>query len=183
MALPRTPCGFTCTAAASSRTAAWADGAKLRINGRDPGVEARPQSYANLERHWSAGDTIQLDLPMKVSLIQAHPLVEETRNHVAVLRGPIVYCLESADLPESARLDDVRLPRRASWHVRYDADLLRGVTVLETEGTLVPGSPSAPALYGRLPDGPPQPIPLRLIPYYARSNRGQADVTVWIPLQ
>jgi hypothetical protein len=165
------------------RIPAWADGAKLRVNGREAGVEARPRSYANLERRWSAGDTIQLDLPMEVSLIEAHPLVEETRNHVAVMRGPIVYCLESADLPESARLDDVRLPRRASWHVRYDADLLQGVAVLETEGTLVPGSPPAPMLYGRLHDGPIQPIQLRLIPYYAWSNRGQADMTVWIPLQ
>ena len=33
------------------------------------------------------------------AMLQAHPLVEEGRNQVAVQRGPLVYCLESPDLP------------------------------------------------------------------------------------
>ncbi len=47
---------------------------------------------------------------MPVQLIESHPLVEETRNHLAVKRGPIVYCLESVDLPKGTSLADVRIP-------------------------------------------------------------------------
>ena len=36
---------------------------------------------------------------MPVRLMEANPLVEEDLNQVAVQRGPVVYCLESPDLP------------------------------------------------------------------------------------
>ena len=49
---------------------------------------------------WKKGDKIELVLPMEAKLIEANPLVEETRNQVAVKRGPVVYCLESIDLPK-----------------------------------------------------------------------------------
>lgn len=35
---------------------------------------------------------------MPARFIEAHPLVEETLNRVAVQRGPLVYCLEPPDL-------------------------------------------------------------------------------------
>jgi DUF1680 family protein len=165
------------------RIPGWAQGARLRINGKESVVEVRPLTYATVERRWASGDEIQLELPMEVVLVEAHPLVEETRNHVAVMRGPVVYCLESADLPGSTALPDVRLPRRASWQIRHDPDLLRGVTVLETEGTILPPSAPSSALYRGRPDGPAERIQLRLVPYYAWNNRGQGDMTVWIPLE
>ena len=68
---------------------------------------------------------------MDVVFVQAHPLVEEARNQVAVMRGPIVYCLESVDLPEGVGVDDVALVADATWTPRRDKDLLGGVTVLE----------------------------------------------------
>jgi DUF1680 family protein len=165
------------------RIPGWAKGTTLRINGEDPGVEVRPQSYAAIERRWSPGDRIQLELPLGVVLVEAHPLVEETRNHVAVMRGPLVYCLESVDLPDPAMLEDVRLPRRPQWQVRHDPNLLRGVTVLETEGVVVTGPRSSSALYRPLAGDPVRHLQLRLIPYYAWSNRGESEMTVWIPLE
>jgi len=47
----------------------------------------------------------------------------------------------------------------------------------------VPRSDTSSALYRHVPDGSPERIPLRLIPYYAWSNRGSSDMTVWIPLE
>lgn len=165
------------------RIPGWAPGTGLRINHEDSGVEVRPLDYATVTRRWSPGDTVRLDLPMDVVLVEAHPLVEETRDHVAVMRGPVVYCLESADLPKSVNLQDVRLPRRPAWQVRHDPDLLRGVTVLETEGAVVPKAGLSSSLYRRLPEGSPERVKVRLIPYYAWANRGQGDMTVWVPLE
>ena len=53
---------------------------------------------------------VELDLPMPARLIEANPLVEETRNQVAIERGPIVYCLESPDLPKGVRVRTWRFP-------------------------------------------------------------------------
>lgn len=47
---------------------------------------------------------------MPVTQMESHPLVEETRNQVAVKREPIVYCLESADLAKGTDLFDIVLP-------------------------------------------------------------------------
>ena len=143
-----------------------------------------PGSYARLSRRWQPGDRVELDLPMEPIAYEAHPLVEETRNHVAMMRGPLVYCLESVDLPKRVSIDDVRLPRDARWKVRHDRDLLGGVTVLETEGVGVMERTVYPAqaLYRPASGGPTRLVALRLIPYYAWCNRGPSQMTVWIPL-
>ncbi len=54
---------------------------------------------------WAVGDVVVLDLPMPVRVLRGHRLAEETTNQVAVQRGPVVYCLESADLPDGVRLE------------------------------------------------------------------------------
>jgi len=164
------------------RIPGWAQGATVQVNGQAAGIEIEPLAYAELRRRWSAGDTIEIDLPMEVLMVEAHPLVEETRNHAAVLRGPMVYCLESADLPAGVRLDDVRLPRQPTWQVQHDADLLRGVTVLQTEARQLPPSRLSTALYRPVPAGATGRVSVRLIPYYAWANRGPSEMTVWIPL-
>ena len=85
--------------------------------------------------------------------LQAHPLVEEARNQVAFQRGPIVYCLESTDLPEGVRVLDVAVPGKVELTPRFDPALLGGVTVLEGRaeagrerpwsGDALPGAPRA----------------------------------------
>jgi len=156
--------------------------AAVRINGQPAAAECRPCSYLPLKRRWSAGDRVELDLPMQVTPIESHPLVEETRNHVAIQRGPIVYCLESPDLPPGVDIHQVRLPRDARWTVRHQRELLGGVTVLETDAIVIPGRGLSGALYREAAVGQGQRVPLRLVPYYAWSNRGRSQMIVWIPL-
>ena len=160
----------------------WAKGATIEINGDSAEVEMAPQSYAALKRPWRKGDVIELRLPMPVRLMVAKSRVEQTRNQVAVMRGPIVYCLESVDLPDDVAIEDIHLPRDAQWTVRHEPDLLRGVTVLATEAYVIPGIDPDGGLYQELPDGEPRRVPIRLIPYYAWNNRGEPKMTVWLPL-
>jgi len=160
----------------------WAKGATIKINGDSAEVEMAPQSYAALKRLWRKGDVIELSLPMPVRLMLSKSRVEQTRNQVAVMRGPIVYCLESIDLPDEVAIEDIYLPREAQWTVRHEPDLLRGVTVLATEAYAMPGIEPGGGLYQELPSGEPRRVPIRLIPYYAWNNRGEPKMTVWLPL-
>jgi DUF1680 family protein len=164
------------------RIPGWCEGAEVRVSDEPLPGPLPPGSYAEISRRWSSGDVIRLDLPMEAVMLEAHPLVEETRAQVAVMRGPVVYCLESVDLPEGVPLDAVRLPRDAQFTARHVPDLLGGVTILETEAQAVPTAPWT-TLYRRLPSGSPRPIPIRLIPYYAWNNRGAGEMSVWIPLE
>jgi hypothetical protein len=163
------------------RIPGWAASATITINGRPAGQEAQPGSYCELRRRWAPGDTVELDLPMPVVMVENHPLVEENRNHIAVMRGPLVYCLEAADLPAGVALDDVRLPRDAGWRTRREPGFLKGVTVLETEATRVPGNGRDHRLYRPIASGPAETFSLRLIPYYAWCNRGAGEMAVWLP--
>lgn len=164
------------------RIPGWADGATVRANGEPLEVPAKAGAYAEVRRRWAAGDVLTLDLPMEPVLVEANPLVETEVDQVAVMRGPVVYCLESIDLPAGVALADVRLPRRPRWTVRHEPGLLAGVTVLETEAVAVPGGGPWQGLYRRLPEGEPRPVRLRLIPYYAWNNRDETEMTVWLPL-
>ena len=165
------------------RIPAWVSAPVVKINGAKIDQAVQPGSYCELRRHWAVGDTVEVDLPMAVTLMESHPLVEENRNHVAVMRGPIVYCLEDKDLPSGVAIEDVRLERAAKWTVRHEAQLLRGVTVLETQASVVPPASKGGTLYRRLSAGKTDAISLRLIPYYAWSNRGESQMTVWVPVR
>jgi hypothetical protein len=181
------------------RIPGWAEGATLKINGRDSQRELKPGSYTTLRRRWSAGDKIELELPIKFRLIEAHPNVVELRNSVAVMRGPIVYCLE---LPkqqngESIWNDGVFLPENIRFKSRYDKNLLGGVTVLTGRAMNAAEKPRATIssrntdwenqLYRRFESSPSSgskigSVNIELIPYFAWANRGVSWMEVWIPL-
>jgi DUF1680 family protein len=119
---------------------------------------------------------------MPPQLIESHPLVEETRNHLAVKRGPVVYCLESVDLPGGISPADVRIPADVRLEPRFEADLLGGVTVLE--GTFAKKSAGEwnGKLYREFQRSDGVPVQTALIPYYAWANRGRSEMSVWLPI-
>jgi DUF1680 family protein len=63
-----------------------------------------------------------LDMPMKIQLIEGHPRIEEVRNQVAIKRGPVVYCIESADLPGGTDILDVYLPGDSELQAEYQQE-------------------------------------------------------------
>ena len=164
------------------RIPAWAPGSALKVNGRVSEQPVEPGKYAELRRKWSRGDTVELQLAMQPRLVEANPFVEEARNQVAVMRGPLVYCLESPDLPAGVRITEVALPSRIELKPRFDAKLLGGVAVLEGQAVRRAAANWGDALYRTLRPAPKQPIEIKLIPYYAWANRGISHMTVWMPL-
>jgi uncharacterized protein len=164
------------------RVPGWADDVSLTVNGRPWPQAPEPATYVDLNRTWSPGDVVELALPMRVRCLQAHPLVEEARNQVAFQRGPIVYCLESTDLPEGVRVLDVAVPGKSELTPRFDPSLLGGVAVLEGRGVATRERPWTGGLYRERRVDDQRAIDLRLIPYYAWANRGRSEMTVWLPL-
>jgi len=164
------------------RVPGWADGARVRINSQNIAQTIAPGTYVQLNRRWRAGDEIVLELPLKVRLMTAHPRVEADRGQVAVMRGPIVYCLESVDLPARIRLSDVTIPRAIRLSPRVEPTLLGGVTVLAGRAHATSHADWSNALYQPLSSESAQEVTIRLIPYYARANRGVSEMSVWLPL-
>jgi uncharacterized protein len=158
--------------------------ARVRVNGEDLTPPVRPGSYFELRRVWRPNDVIRLDLAMPVVLLEANPLVEETRNQVAVRRGPLVYCLESNDLPEGVSLSDVALSAdsAARFVPRRTEIAATPVVALEGEALVLPRPAwTAGQLYREASPAPSRTVALRLVPYYAWGNRGDTEMTVWLP--
>ena len=163
------------------RIPGWVEDASLSVNGEAADSDVTG-GYAELERVWRAGDRIDLDLAMPVRLMAAHPKVEQLRNQVAVMRGPVLYCLESPDLPEDVDLNDVYLPSDASLQPEAAEDLPFGIRTLVGEGLHRPEDDWGDTLYRTLEPRDLSPIPMRMIPYFAWANRGQSQMSVWLPV-
>jgi DUF1680 family protein len=137
----------------------------VSVNGevQSPQIE---RGYAKLNREWKDGDVVEIRMAMPVQRVTADERVEADRNQVALQRGPLIYCIESADQPvpigELIVSDDVAItPERRP-------DLLGGITTLCTSARHA------------LPDGSTAPADLLAIPYFANANRGPVEMRTWI---
>lgn len=71
----------------------WCNNATVKINGTPPVAIPSGKSLYEIRRKWKAGDIVTLELPMEWRLIKGHLLQE---GKVALARGPVVYCLGTA---------------------------------------------------------------------------------------
>ncbi|WP_242691716.1 aceric acid hydrolase [Desertivirga arenae] len=162
------------------RIPGWANNAQVLVNGKPAGITTNSGSYAELNRKWKSGDKIQLVLPMDAKLVEANPLVEESRNRVAVKRGPVVYCIESADLKDQ-KLYNVVVPANISFQPQpLKIDNAEVMTLVGNAKVLEPKEWKN-TLYREVSTAD-KTAQIRLIPYFAWGNRGHAEMQVWMPV-
>ena len=167
------------------RVPGWlSEGATLRVNGSPVAVAIKPGTYLDVKRTWRTGDTVDFVLNFKPELWEANPLVEETVNHVAVKYGPLVYCVESNDLPEGVTVRDVVIQSGVEPVFSFRQEQLADTRV----GTLTlpafarSSQPwSDQELYRPTTRRAPRPFSLKVVPYYAWGNRGDTEMSVWLP--
>ncbi len=162
------------------RIPGWTHDAKLSINGKPQKIKLTSGTYAEVSSVWKKGDVIELVLPMAATLIEANPLVEENRNQVAIKRGPIVYCLESSDLPGKS-IFNAFIP--SSIQLKAMPITIDGASMMSLEGNAKMVDPKTwkNVLY-RAVSVSNTTIPIKLIPYFAWGNRGHSEMSVWLPL-
>lgn len=164
------------------RIPGWAQNAVITVNGKPAANAPMPGEYLYMKRKWTAGDVIELNFPMPPRLMQAHPKAEQLRNQVAVMRGPVLYCLESVDLPETIDLNNVYVPGDIALEPMPASDLPYGIQVLEGEALHRPEASWENQLYRPMTPSVLEPLPVRMIPYFAWNNRGAAAMSVWLPV-
>ena len=170
---PQAPTTFTLRL----RIPSWTDRVYLRVNGQVVEAASPPEDgagselpaagyapqrayYLPLTRAWASGDTVEIEFRMPVTVRRAHARVRGVRGKAAVTRGPLVYCLESADNPD-LELFQIRIDP-SSTQAEFDPDLLGGVWGLRGE-----------TVGGRA---------FTAIPYAYWANRGESQMVVWVSL-
>ena len=153
----------------------WCDKYTVKVNGENADLR--------ITRKWKKGDVIELNLDMRPRLVEANPLVEEAKNQVAVMRGPIVYCLEGQDIQGDCRISDIALP--ADIQLKEVPMTIEGHSFTALEGDAVVTNDKTwdnQTLYRELSKPSSRKVRIRLIPYYAWDNRGIQDMSLWLNL-
>lgn len=163
------------------RVPKWAKGTTIKVNGVDAGVLIKEGEFATINRKWKKGDVITMDMPMEIKFVEGNSRIEEVRNQVAVKRGPIVYCVETPDLPKGTKIVDLYLKSSTPLKAEYHADLLSGLTTIETE-LQIRKQTDVVSMYKEVQKPVFETIKTRLVPYYSWNNRGETEMTVFLPI-
>jgi hypothetical protein len=72
------------------RIPAWCKNARVSVNGRNIEQPIQSGAFLVITRKWQPGDRVELNLPMAWRFVRGR---KAQQGRVAVLRGPVLYCL------------------------------------------------------------------------------------------
>jgi DUF1680 family protein len=131
----------------------------VSVNGENKKAELE-HGYFTISREWKSGDTIELNLPMPVSILKANEKVEADAGKIALQRGPVVFCAEAAD--NNGSVSGLSVSANPTFSERFEQGTLQGTMFLH------------------LNSGESRIV---LLPYYAWANREAGEMKVWFPVQ
>ena len=129
----------------------WCKEYKVRVNGVEWSDSYIEKGYLKLLHPWKEGDVIELEFQMTIHIQRSHPKVMHNEGKVALMRGPLVYCMEEVDNKAFDQRVDVE-----GMKEEERGDLPAGVVVLRDRQDRI------------------------LIPYYAWDNREKGRMSVWL---
>ncbi|HLV09483.1 MAG TPA: glycoside hydrolase family 127 protein, partial [Halanaerobiales bacterium] len=160
------------------RIPAWCREPGLTVNGEDIDIkQVNQEGYALIDREWKTGDSLELQLPMKVEKLISNPKVRENAGKIALQRGPVVYCLEEED--NGPNLHNLFLDPATELKAEFDQGLFNGIAVVKGEAFRIIGDDWEDELYKPL-SLKKKKVRIKAIPYYAWNNRSIGEMLVWI---
>ncbi|WP_235857180.1 glycoside hydrolase family 127 protein [Occultella glacieicola] len=164
------------------RIPGWSAGSPLVAVMPDGGPAAGSGSVAEADGYarvdLADGARYRLDLDLTPRWTTGHPRVDAVRGCIALERGPVVYCVEQADLTGPAEVDDLSVVVTQAPREVTAAD---GGTRLELAARL---SEPPTELY-RTAEGEPAPsgtTTVTAIPFATWGNRAPGAMRVWLPV-
>ena len=143
----------------------------IRVRGEEVPFEV-VDGFARVEREWTSGDTVTLELPMMAHRVLARTEVASTRGRIAVQRGPLVYCAEACDQGDE-RVQDLVLPMQGEFVSEWHADLLQGVMTLRGKALATERRSDETIVVAGERE-------LVLVPYFSWANRKRGAMAVWL---
>ncbi len=158
------------------RIPSWCRRPELAINGELVELpKVTEKGYACLRRSWSDGDTVELQLPMQPERVYAHPAVSENAGRTALMRGPVVYCLEEVD--NGSQLRDVQCPLDAAIAEETGIGDWPQAIALTFDGFRTRFPANALYAMGQLEL---EAVPVKAVPYFLWGNRQPGEMLVWL---
>jgi len=156
------------------RIPAWSKTWDIAVNGLPYKPEVK-NGYAYIMRNWQDGDKVSLTLCLEPRKIYSNTKVRENAGCVALMRGPLVYCIEECDNGDD--LSALRLPRSSAViSEKLQHGIIGNIVTLKAEGVRMT---STGTLYSGIPPKS-EAAALYAVPYYTWGNRESGGMRVWI---
>ena len=150
---------------------------KVLIDGILVSPLEKQNGYCVLNLEFS-NQIIDIEFDMKPRIVRANPLVKEDIGKVAIMKGPLVYCMEEVD--NESNLPAYYIDSSSELKEYYDENLLGGTMVIQCEGKkIVQDSWETKKLYSEQ-KATFEEKKLTLIPYPYWGNRKTGEMLVWI---
>ncbi len=131
-----------------------------------------PYGIKNGYMYFETNGDIEIEFEMKPCLMSAASDVCADNGCAAVMRGPVVYCIEAADNGDN--LGDIYISPNTV--ITEQKDELSQLYALYADGER---KEKQTKLYSKF-NNKSTPCKIRLIPYYTFANRGDSEMRVWI---
>lgn len=140
----------------------------------DPSIE---KGYLILE-DLGTEEEIILSCDMKARFVHANPEVRADEGKVAIMRGPLVYCLEETD--NGRNLSGLYADTDAELAETYEENLLGGVVTVTVKGKRISSSGWKEEELYKEQKTVLEDAALKAVPYCNWGNRKTGEMTVWI---
>lgn len=150
---------------------------KLLVDGKYIDEVIVQKGYCILELD-IANQIIELEFDIKPRIVRANPRVREDIGKVAIMKGPLVYCMEEVD--NEANLPAYYINLSSEPKEYYDKELLAGTMVIQCDGKKVKQENwDEEKLYSEQ-NIEYEDKTLTFIPYPYWGNRKKGEMLVWI---
>ena len=109
------------------REPGWGKIRLLTMNGNSLELK-RKDGYIMIDILLSSDSTIRVLFEMEAALVCAHPRVRADVRKLAIVKGPLVYCLEEAD--NGKNLGALMISAKTALKAEYDPTLLNGTMTI-----------------------------------------------------
>lgn len=161
--------------ALSVRIPSWCRSWSAALNGK-PFETGAKEGYLTVSRDWKAGDRLELRLGLTVDVVRANPKVTADAGKIALMRGPVVYALESVD--NGPGVSTLIVPAEQAFRLG-EAEGLAGVPAILGEA-LRESDESEGRLYFRNRTPSRTRTGFIAVPYALWQNRGKSELATWL---
>jgi DUF1680 family protein len=169
----------------SLRVPEWCPRATVSL-GTERLAESGP-GIIELTRGWAVGDQLTLEMVVSPRATAPDPRIDAVRGTIALERGPLVYAVEDADLPDGKSVESIEVAEAPILEDTYQSEPGLGeLTWISLDATLRNDEPGPIWPYRNLQTGRAslaggQRIRVRALPYFAWGNRAALGMRIWLP--
>lgn len=156
------------------RIPGWCD-KKYTLEGFD-GEVREEKGYLYLNKDWCETDSFDIEFDMDVKVLETNLNVVENIGKVAVMRGPVVYCLEEQDNGKDLHLCMINGQSQGNViDFEINGNVAKKITI---QGKRIVNT-SNDSLYQLAQDKKVEDVTLSYIPYFMWANRGENEMQVF----